>query len=78
MNPSDDTPTLSVVPDDAEAPAEEPKAFTFEDVLLDNGRMVRALIDTHGLEDQAAVSLFTTTLQGHLQTQQLRQMREEL
>lgn len=83
MNPSDDTtaaPTLSVVPDDADAteePETQPKTYTFEEILLDNGRTVRKLIDTHDLDDQAAVMLFATTLQVHLSQQQMRQLRED-
>lgn len=61
---------LKSVPNDSDAEPEKPK-FTFEDNLLDHGRMVRRLINEHGLEDQAAVNLFAVTLNAQLARQQM-------
>ena len=62
---------LKSVPNDSDDTPEEPVKFTFEDNLLDHGRMVRRLINEHGLEDQAAVNLFAVTLNAQLARQQM-------
>jgi hypothetical protein len=69
---------LSVISDAAEDTPEDSKdTFTFEELYLRNAATVRKAIDAEELDHQAAVMLFVSTVQMHMQAVREAQMQGE-